>query len=74
MKNVMEDGNKEALEEIAKVKANKAEILDLIGLGLTAVPPEVFEVGFLLEADTNELIVLAVKNNVNCKINKGTIK
>ena len=53
----MEDGNKEALARIAKVKANKAQVLNLSGLGLTTIPPEVFELTNLkqLFLDSNKL-------------------
>ena len=56
----MEDGNKEALARIAKVKANKAEILSLSGLGLTTIPPQVFELTWLREfsLSRNRLTVL----------------
>ena len=56
----MEDGYKEALGRIAKVKANKAEILSLSGLGLTTIPPQVFELTWLREfsLSRNRLTVL----------------
>ena len=47
MKNVMEDGYKEALEEIAKAKENRLARISLDGLELKILPPELFELTWL---------------------------